>query len=80
MRALRPYGTYGAVVFRKDAKGQTAQTSVPAVSQAALVRDLLKFFGSGVPPVSNEETLDLFAFLDAAQRSVSAGGAATRVR
>jgi hypothetical protein len=80
MRALRPYGTYGAVVFRRDAKGQTAQTGVPSSSLAPLARDLLKFFGSGVPPVSNEETLDLFAFLDAAQRSVSAGGAATRVR
>jgi hypothetical protein len=80
MRALRPYGPYGAVVFHRDAKAQTVQTGVPSSSLAPLLRDLVKFFGSGVPPVANEETLDLFAFLDAAQRSVSAGGAPTRVR
>lgn len=80
MRALRPYADYGAVVFRKDAKGQASQMAVPSSSHTPLFRDLLKFFASGVPPVANEETLDLFAFLDAAQRSGQAGGSATRVR
>jgi hypothetical protein len=80
MRALRPYADYGAVVFRKDAKGHTSQAGVPSTGQAPLLRDLLKFFATGVPPVSNEETLDVFAFLDAAQRSVEAGGKPTRVR
>jgi len=34
----------------------------------------VKFFQTGVPPVANEETLELFAFMDAAQRSKDAGG------
>jgi hypothetical protein len=35
---------------------------------------MVKFFQTGQPPVPNEETLEIFAFLDAAQRSKEAGG------
>ena len=80
MRALRPYSDYGVIVFRKDAKGQTSQTSAVRTTQGELDRDLLKFFASGVPPVSNDETLELMAFLDAAQRSKEAGGKPMRLR
>ena len=80
MRALRPYSDYGVIVFRKDAKGQTSQTSALRTTQGELDRDLLKFFASGVPPVPNDETLDLMAFLDAAQRSKEAGGKPMRLR
>jgi hypothetical protein len=80
MRALRPYSEYGAVVFRRDAKRQTAQTITPASSYVPLVRDIVKFFGTGVPPVSNDETLEMFAFMDAAQRSKDAGGRPMRLR
>jgi hypothetical protein len=80
MRALRPYSDYGVVLFRKDAKGQTSQTSPVRPTQGELDRDLLKFFTSGVPPVPNVETLELMAFLDAAQRSKEAGGKPMRLR
>jgi hypothetical protein len=80
MRALRPYSDYGVVVFRKDAKGQTSQASPVRTTQGDLDRDLLKFFASGVPPVPNDETLELMAFLDAAQRSKEAGGKPMRLR
>ena len=80
MRALRPYSDYGVVLFRKDAKGQTAQTRTVHTTQGELDRDLLKFFASGVPPVPNDETLELMAFLDAAQRSKEAGGRPMRIR
>ncbi len=80
MRALRPYSDYGVVLFRKDAKGQTAQASTVRTTQGELDRDLLKFFASGVPPVPNDETLELMAFLDAAQRSKEAGGKPMRLR
>jgi hypothetical protein len=74
MRALRPYSDYGVVVFHADAKGQKGQVSTPASSYTPLVREIVKFFQTGVPPVANEETLELFAFMDAAQRSKDAGG------
>jgi hypothetical protein len=80
MRALRPYSDYGAVVFRRDAKGQASQVSVPSATHAPLARDVVKFFTTGALPVPNEETLELFAFLDAAQRSKDAGGQPMRLR
>jgi predicted dehydrogenase len=75
VRALRPYGEYGAVVFRKNAKGQSAESSMKVNDgYAPLVREIVQFFQTGRPPVSNEETLEIFAFLDAAQRSKESGG------
>jgi hypothetical protein len=80
MRALRPYSDYGAVVFRKTEKNQTSETHTIRSTTAELDRDLVKFFTSGIPPVPHEETLELMAFLDAAQRSKEAGGRPMRLR
>lgn len=72
VRVLRPYGEYGAVVFRPkeivEAKPQTAGSYRPLVEQ------IVKFFQTGQPPVPNDETLEIFAFMDAAQRSKEQGG------
>lgn len=40
-----------------------------------LVAEIISFFKTGVVPVSPEETLELFAFMEAAERSAKAGGA-----
>ncbi len=80
MRALRPYADYGAVVYRKNAKGQASQVHVPTEGRGLLSRDIVKFFETGSLPVPNEESLELFAFLDAAQRSKDAGGKPMRLR
>src|SRR5260370_41847242 len=46
VRALPPYSTYGAVVFRKNAKGQTAENPPnPHDRYVPAVRALVKFFG-----------------------------------
>lgn len=75
VRALRPYSEYGAVVYRKGAKGQTAEASAKLHDgYGPLLREIVQFFQTGKPPVSNEETLEIFAFLDAAQRSKESGG------
>jgi Oxidoreductase family, NAD-binding Rossmann fold len=73
VRALRPYGDFGAVVFRP---GQHAIQSPPhpTDSYRPLVVEIMKFFETGEPPVPNRETLEIFAFLDAAQRSKDASG------
>ena len=42
--------------------------------------EIIRFFQTGEPPVPNEETLELFAFMDAAQRSKAAGGAPMKLR
>ncbi len=78
VRALRPYGDYGAVVFRPKSVEQTPP-KVP-FSYGPMLTALVKFFETGVPPVSNDETLELFAYLDAAQRSKDAGGKPMKLR
>ena len=80
MRALRPYSDYGAVIFRKTEKNQTSEVHPIRSTTAELDRDIVRFFTTGVSPVPNEETLELMAFLDAAQRSKEAGGAPMRLR
>lgn len=78
VRALRPYGGYGAVVFRgrevlqTDPKGGT--------SYRPMVVEIVKFFETGVAPVTPEESLEIFAFMDAALRSKQAGGTPVALR
>src|SRR5262249_24697594 len=67
VRALRPYSGYGAVVFRPK---EVVQSNPKAASgYRPLLLEIVKFFETKQPPVSNEETLEIFAFMDAAQRS-----------
>jgi hypothetical protein len=78
VRTLRPYGDYGAVVFRPK---QIVQSPAHAAdSYRPLLVEVMKFFESGQPPVPNAETLEIFAFMDAAQRSKAEGGKPMRLR
>jgi hypothetical protein len=45
-----------------------------------MLREVVKFFQTGVSPVPIEETMEIFAFMDAAQRSKEAGGRPMRLR
>ena len=42
--------------------------------------EIVKFFQTGKPPVAPEETLEIFAFMDAAQKSKEQGGKPIRVQ
>jgi hypothetical protein len=42
--------------------------------------EIVKFFETGKPPVPNGETLEMFAFMDAAQRSKEQGGVTVALR
>ena len=72
--AVRPYSDYGAVAFRGRESVESHPKAAAATDYRALVVEMVKFFQTGQPPVPNEETLEIFAFLDAAQRSKEAGG------
>jgi hypothetical protein len=72
VRAIRPYSDYGVVVFR--AKEAVEIKPQGAGSYRPLVVEIVKFFETKTPPVSNAETLEIFAFMDAAQRSKEQGG------
>jgi Oxidoreductase family, NAD-binding Rossmann fold len=80
MRALRPSAEYGVVIFRKNAKRQEVEMKTIVSNTRTLDEEIVKFFRTKVPPVANEDTLELMAFLDAAQRSKEAGGKPVRLR
>ncbi len=44
-----------------------------------LVEEIAKFFKTGKPPVSHAETLEIFAFMEAADESKRRGGSPVQV-
>ncbi|HEY3741491.1 MAG TPA: Gfo/Idh/MocA family oxidoreductase [Bryobacteraceae bacterium] len=79
VQTLRPYGPYGAVVFRSGGK-VVESPSKPHTGYEELVKQIVKFFETKQPPVANSETLEIFAFMDAAERSQKAGGVPVKLR
>lgn len=73
-------GTFRAVVSGPSVYGGTAITgkgAVPAGGYAGykvLLDEILEFFKTGVPPVSSEETIEIYAFMKASNMSRDAGG------
>jgi hypothetical protein len=68
-------------VFREDrsygglARGEEGEMAVGAFDgYAPMVADILRFFRSGVAPIPREETIELFAFMEAADESKRRGG------
>lgn len=47
---------------------------------APLVREMMKFFQTGVAPVSADETIEIFAFMEAADESKRQGGAQVKLK
>jgi hypothetical protein len=78
VRSMRPYGPMGAVVYRPQAAQQSDPKSHGAYG--SLAERIGQFFHTGIPPVPNEETLEIFSFMDAAQRSKAAGGQPMKLR
>ena len=78
IRLTRPYGGYGAVTFAGREIRQSQKDLY--TGYRGLVEQIVLFFQSRVPPVPEQETLEMFSFMDAAQRSRKAGGAPARLR
>lgn len=77
VRGLRPYSDFGAVSFRPKEILQSPPKA--KYSYVSLVKEIIQFFQTGKPPVAPEETLEIFAFMDAAERSKAAGGKPMRL-
>jgi hypothetical protein len=73
VRANRPYSTFGAIVFRNNNNEPTLYSNIEP-GYSPLLREIVKFMRTGVPPVSNDETLKIYEFMDAAQQSREHGG------
>jgi hypothetical protein len=80
VRAIRPYSDYGAVVYREKQVVESHPKSAEATDYRPLVVEIVKFFQTGRPPVPNDETLEIFAFMDAAQKSKERGGTPVPLR
>jgi hypothetical protein len=80
VNAVRPYSDYGAIAFRGRESVESHPKAGAATDYRPLVQEIVKFFQTGKTPVPNEETLEIFAFMDAAQRSKEQGGKAVALR
>lgn len=78
VRSQKAGYSYGAIVFRP--KGVNQSPPEARSSYTPMLREIVKFFQTRVPPVPVEETLELFAFMDAAQKSKEQGGRPVRLR
>jgi hypothetical protein len=82
-------GTWGRGrkgVFREDkgfrglAKGEMGEAPVGGFDgYAPLVAEIVKFFQTGVAPVKPEETIEIFAFMEAADESKRRDGAPVKI-
>ena len=61
----------------KGEKGETAAGSFDGYEP--LVAAIMKFFQTGVVPVPQEETIEIFAFMEAADESKNKGGAIVKI-
>lgn len=78
-------GTFRAIKTGPNLYGGTAITEKGAVQTGKyegykpLLYAILDFFETGVPPVSKEETLEIFTFMKASNMSVASGGKPVRM-
>ncbi len=66
---------YGAVIFGD----KSIEMSGKYEGYAPLVEQFVKFFDGAPAPVSNQETLEMFAFMEAAQQSKEKGGVPIKI-
>jgi predicted dehydrogenase len=77
LRGLRgPVTPHKVIVF--GTKG-VAEQQKGADDYAPLVTEIMKFFQTGVAPVSNDETVEIYAFMEAADESKREGGATVKI-
>jgi hypothetical protein len=66
--------------FRGHAKGAKGESDVGSWDgYAPLVEAIMKFFRTGIAPVEPDETIEIFAFMEAADESKRQGGAPVQI-
>lgn len=76
VRLLHTEGTYsyGSLIFRGTGHAEM-DAALQKPGYAPLVQQIVAFARSGKSPVPEAETLEIFSFMDAAQKSLEHGGA-----
>lgn len=77
VRLNRPYSQFGAVTF-SEKETRLAGKEISS-GYTGLLREIVKFFQTGVAPVDEQETLEMFRFMEAARLSKERGGAVIRL-
>jgi Oxidoreductase family, NAD-binding Rossmann fold len=72
VRAIRPYSSFGIAIFQEKDNEPVIYTHIE--QYLPLVEEIVKFVRTGIPPVSSQETLAIYSFMDAAQQSLDRGG------
>ena len=77
LRLMRQSWIYSGYVLPENPKDRKNPVIVYDGYQGyqPLLREIIRFFRTGVPPVSPEETLEIFALMEAAEMSARRGGA-----
>ena len=76
LHALKRGGPHKVIIFGSKSIAEQKGSG----DYAPLVREIMKFFQTGIPPVSEEETIAIFAFMEAADESKRQGGLPVRIR
>ena len=67
--------------FRGHAKGTSGEMEVGAFDgYSPLIEAIMKFFQTGIAPVTPEETIEIFAFMEAADESKKLNGAPVKIK
>ena len=75
-RAVYKGGSYGGTVLLEDKKMMPAGGYE---GYRCLLDAIIEFFETGIPPVSKEETLEIFAFMEASNLSMENDGRSVRL-
>jgi len=77
VQVLRPYGDFGATAYTEK---KVLESGKIKVSYVPMLKAIVKFFQTGESPVNEAETMELFAFMDAAQKSKEQGGKPVKLK
>ncbi len=69
----------GKTNFQTIIYGKKSMATGKSSGYAPLLVEIVKFFKTGTPPVSSEETIEIYAFMSAADESEAQGGAAISI-
>ncbi|MDP6557599.1 MAG: Gfo/Idh/MocA family oxidoreductase [Pirellulaceae bacterium] len=69
----------GKTDFKTIIYGKKSMATANPSGYAPLLVEIVKFFKTGKPPVSSEETIKIFAFMSAADESSTQGGASVSI-
>ncbi len=73
-------GRTGRIGFGGTAFGETGVHEIgPYEGYGPIMNEVIKFFKTGIPPVSADETIEIFAFMEAADESKRRGGEAVSI-